>query len=98
VTNVNELLCYILTSSKIFSSLFLVFSSIINRDLGAYKASAGGATVILYGKNEKGELIGKFAGVASYNMSSNALFLSVKGINPDNKECYGETYYEDVRW
>lgn len=77
-----------------------VFKSVIDTDSNTYwfSASGGGSTVIIYGKNKKGELVGKFAGVVSYNMTSNALYFRVKGINKEYPEYYGENFYEEVYW
>lgn len=77
-----------------------VFKSVIDTDFNTYtfSASGGGSTVIIYGKNKNGELVGKFAGVISYNMASNALYFRVKGINKEYPEYYGENFYEEVYW
>ena len=63
-----------------------------------FSASGGGATIILYGKDTKGKLIGKFAGVMSYNMASNAIYFRVKGINPECAEYYGKNDYAMIPW
>ena len=70
----------------------------VNSNTYYFSASGGGATVILYGQNDKGELIGKFAGVTCYNWDGSNIYLRVKGIDPDNKESYGENYFELVAW
>ena len=61
-------------------------------DSYTYTSSGGGATIIIYGKDTKGKLIGKYAGVMSYNMSSNAIYFRVAGINPENTEDYGKYF------
>lgn len=63
-----------------------------------FSASGGGSTIILYGKDPQGQLIGKYAGVVSYNMSSNSLYFRVKGINPGNTDDYGKNFYEELTW
>ena len=63
-----------------------------------FSASGGGATIIIYGKDKSGKLIGKFAGVMSYNMASNAIYFRVKGINPACAEYYGKNDYAMIQW
>ena len=67
-------------------------------DTYTFSIQGGGATIIIYGRNSKGKLIGKYAGVMSYNMYSNAIYFRVKGINPENTEDYGKNFYSTITW
>ena len=77
-----------------------VFAAVKNTYAEPYwfTPGGGGSCIIIYGMNEKEELVGKFAGVTSYCMVSNATYMEVIGIDPENKECCGKTYSENVAW
>lgn len=51
---------------------------------------SGGSVVIVYGKNPDGVLTGRYAGLVSYNMSSNASYYAIIGVASDNEETYGK--------
>ena len=77
-----------------------VFAAVKNTYAEPYwfTPGGGGSCIIIYGMNENEELVGKFAGVTSYCMVSNATYMEVIGIDPENKECCGKTYSENVAW
>ena len=52
-------------------------------------SSMGGSCIIVYGKDTNGALIGKYAGVISYNMADNGCAYELVGINPENETHYG---------
>ena len=55
----------------------------------------GGGVMIIYGKNDKGVLTGRYAGYYTYNMSENYFTYAVVGVAPDDKETYGKVFYGD---
>ena len=76
-------------SATVFKSVKDTFSNSFY-----FSSSRGDSAIILYGKDSTGKLIGKYAGVMSYNMISNAIYFRVYGINPEYSEGYGKNYFE----
>ena len=61
-----------------------------------YESSFSTPTLIIYGKNADGELVGKYAGTLMYNLAKNGGYYNVIGTDSSNKTEYGASYYGTV--
>ena len=61
-----------------------------------YSSDFSTPTLIIYGKNSDGKLIGKYAGTLMYNMTKNSGYYNVVGTDSSNKTEYGTYYYGSI--
>ena len=61
-----------------------------------YSSDFSTPTLIIYGKNADGKLIGKYAGTLMYNMTKNSGYYNVVGTDSSNKTEYGAYYYGSI--
>ncbi|MCR4721788.1 MAG: Ig-like domain-containing protein [Lachnospiraceae bacterium] len=63
-----------------------------------YETNFSTPTIIIYGKNADGELIGKYAGTLMYNWTKNSGYYNVIGTDSSNKTEYGANYCGTVTY
>ena len=69
-----------------------IYQKLIEYSKSPIATRSGGSVSIVYGKNTKGELIGKYAGIISYNYDSTGTFYDFIGTDSLNSQIYGKSF------